>query len=113
MAYLLPYLPYPTSFAHTAYRLFLFLLLTVCLFIPVIVPVCSWCRGVRRRTAGISNKRNLLKYTQIHRAHNNGPYYKQTITHKQPWGNIGLNNEQVIGGLKPDKTRTRTKQMEK
>ena len=40
-----------------------------------------------------------MEYKNI--THNNGPSYIETITHKKTWGNRGLNNEQVIGGLKP------------
>jgi hypothetical protein len=43
MAYMLPYLPYLTSFAHTVYRLYI-VLLTVCLFIPCVTLCCCLCR---------------------------------------------------------------------
>ena len=44
MAYLLPYLCYPTSFAHIVYRLVSTLLLTVCLFIPCVTLCRCMCR---------------------------------------------------------------------
>ena len=43
MAYLLPYLPNLTTFAHTVYRFF-YLLLTVRLFVPCVTLCCCLCR---------------------------------------------------------------------
>jgi hypothetical protein len=65
---------------------------------------CSWCRGVRRWTAEMSNKSNFTQNYQIHvvipSPHKKTEIHK-TNTDKYHGENRGLNIEHVIGELKP------------